>query len=367
MDDQLTKRIVQFLRSKLNHRGTESAFNCAIATSTGLVRDQNQDAALFIRARYASTSEKDFDLAIVCDGLGGMKHGGEASILGLSTFVSSVVRFSHLPMEDRLLVGMREANDRIFQAFRGHGGTTLSAIAIGRNGSAAVCHVGDSRIYAIGDHYVRQLTHDDTLQGALQRGSSADQDGGQRDTRLLQFVGMGSDLEAHLFRPISGEPKNYLLTSDGAHDIPVNYMQRVAYAARSNSDLARKLIQLSEILGGFDNATAIAMPASIAEAADRPDDGIDLSLMSAFGHLAVWIPESMDKKRGAPSVGEASPANEPLPSSEPPGSENPVDIGNNKRAKLPGSKKKKKAGPSDELPLNEPLTIQFPAPDEGDR
>lgn len=364
LDDQLTNRIAKFLLGRPGNRATESVADCALASGIGLVRDQNQDAALIVKARYGSGPDRDFDLAVVCDGLGGMQHGGEASALGLSVFVSRVVRFSRFPMDNRLLNGVVEANDRLFGAFRGDGGTTLSAVAVGRNGLATICHVGDSRVYAIGDNSVRQLTHDDTLQAALQK--KPDSTNVQRDTRLLQFVGMGADLEAQLFKFNPSGVKTYLLTSDGAHDIPLSFLQRVVYAARSNSDLARKLVQLSEILGGFDNATAVTLPALLPENSERPSEGLDLQLISAWGQLAIWIPQLADEKRGAPPP-PGSPAKPPPPPADNP-QESPAPASQQmpsqkpKRTKI--TKKKKRSTSSDELPLVEPLTIHFPPDDE---
>lgn len=364
MDDQLTNRIAKFLLSRPGNRASESVADCALASSIGLVRDQNQDAALIVKARYGSGPDRDFDLAVVCDGLGGMRHGAEASASGLSAFVSRVVRFSRLPMENRLLNGIVEANDRIFGAFRGDGGTTLSAVAVGRNGSAMICHVGDSRVYAIGDNSVRQLTHDDTLQAALQK--KADSTNVQRDTRLLQFVGMGADLEAQLFKFNPSGVKTYLLTSDGAHDIPLSFLQRVVYAARSNSDLARKLVQLSEILGGLDNATAVTLPAFLPENSERPSEGLDLQLVSAWGQLAIWIPQLADEKRGAqPPLGSPVQAPPPADDSREQPAPAPQQQGPSQKSKrTKSSKKKKRSASSGELPLVEPLTIQFPPDDE---
>ncbi len=116
LDDLLTNRIKKFLRDKAAARASESFGDYALATSVGLVREQNQDAALIVRARYASGPERDFDLAIVCDGLGGMRHGADASALGLSVFVSTVARFSRAPAEERVFNGISNANSEVYNS-----------------------------------------------------------------------------------------------------------------------------------------------------------------------------------------------------------------------------------------------------------
>jgi serine/threonine protein phosphatase PrpC len=373
LDDHLFNRINRFLRSKPAARASESFGDYAVTTSVGLVREQNQDAALIVIARYASSPDRDFNLAIVCDGLGGMKHGAEASALGLSAFVSKFARLSRAPAEERVFSAISQANSEIYNALHGEGGTTLSAVLIQRTGAAIICHVGDSRVYAIGKTTARQLTQDDTLQAALNK--RPEQSHRQRDTRLLQFVGMGADLEAQLFAHTSPDTQAYLLTSDGAHDVPSDLLQRAIHAARNNTELTRKLIQLSEILGGLDNATAIALPASLSGEVERPSEGLDLLLLAPNGRLSVWIPQLVDERRAqfaAPVQAAASSEAAVRDSSggqngtEGHGTaENAVDPeqgspGKSRRMRSKSSKKKKKAIATDELPLSESLTIQFP-------
>lgn len=320
-----------------------------------------------MRARYASDYERDFDLAVICDGLGGMQHGAEASTLALSAFVSTVARHSRVPAEERMFYGISEANHEVHKAFRGGGGTTLSAVLIRRMEPPIICHVGDSRIYELAAQAVRQITHDDTLEAALKKQPEPGRV--RRDTRLLQFVGMGADLEAQLFaatRHRLDPAPRYLLTSDGAHDVPQDCLERVTKAAKNNADLSQKLVQLSDILGGLDNSTAIALPAYLSRDSERPSEGLDLHLLAPTGQLRIWIPQLADEKRG--QVAYEAPREFLAPTV----SRTQVDAGSGsedqskassirsnqakpRRLKLKSSKKKKKAE-TDELPL----TIQFP-------
>ncbi len=147
MDDQLSNRISRFLANRTSSRASERLGDYVVASSVGSVREENQDATLIVKARYhADAAERDFDLAVVCDGLGGMKQGAEASVLGLSAFAARLIRSSRASVEDRLLAGLREANAEIFKILRGSGGTTLSAVLNSHSGKSTICHVGDSRI-----------------------------------------------------------------------------------------------------------------------------------------------------------------------------------------------------------------------------
>jgi hypothetical protein len=300
-----------------------------------------------------------------------MKQGAEAAVLALSVFVSKVIRSSRASREDSLLMGMGQANDEVFKLLRGGGGTTLSAVLIPRSGGASICHVGDSRIYSIGKSSLQQLTHDDTIGAALKK--SPDTAYETRDTRLLQFVGMGSDLEAQIFQPKAPDTRAYLLSSDGAHDVPNALLQRVVGIARSNLDLARKLIRLSEVLGGLDNATVAVVPSTIQEDTERPVEGLDITLLAPIGQLSIWIPQLIDEGRvPAASLGselvsksaDAVAANAPVAErvkAELP-SKPSKKSSKAKNAKRKASQEARSSG--DELPLSESLNIQFPERNE---
>jgi PPM family protein phosphatase len=367
VDDQLSSRIKAFLSSDTSSRTRDSTGEYALATTVGLVRTQNQDAALIARARYAADRARDFDLAVLCDGLGGMREGAEASALGLSIFVSTVVHLTRASTHDILHQAISRANDGVFKLLRAEGGTTLSAIMIPRNGPTAICHVGDSRIYALSDGDLRQLTHDDTLRAALNKKPQAEFD--SRDSRLLQFVGMGRDLEPHISKGGPESTKRYLLTSDGAHDVPNNLLQRVIATTQHNFELTRKLILLSEIVGGLDNATAVALPALFGDELEHPLHGLELSLLAPFGRLNICIQQVSDRNPSSPEP--------PLSGSGP--SEDQADHNETrnvaqKHREAPGSRKfkkvkrknllKKEGQQGDELPLSDTLVIQFPEPDE---
>jgi hypothetical protein len=61
LNDQLANRIKRFLGGRAGSRA-ESLGDYAVASTVGLVRDQNQDATLVVRARFADDVERDFDL-----------------------------------------------------------------------------------------------------------------------------------------------------------------------------------------------------------------------------------------------------------------------------------------------------------------
>src|SRR5450759_1773893 len=205
------------------HRGT------ALGSTVGLVKRQNEDCCLVARASYANSDHTNFTVAVMCDGLGGMSQGREASILAASAFTAHLFCAPAVSWEKRLSRAVAYANSKVYQRLRGDGGTTLSAVLSSHHDGAMLCHVGDSRIYGVlHDRAMEQLSRDDTINALLnKRECEAD---APKDSRLLQFVGMGEEMEAQI-APIPDHCSAVLLTSDGAHDVPKSLLQRIVSAA----------------------------------------------------------------------------------------------------------------------------------------
>lgn len=377
MQDQLTNRIHRFVASSLVSGDCESKGLYAVATTPGLVRKENQDCAIVVTARYGETPDRDFDIAVVCDGLGGMKHGREAALLGLSSFVSKILRTSRVPAVDRVRRAIDHANLEIFNVLRGGGGTTLSAVVIFRSGLTIVGHAGDSRVYAVSADELRQLSQDDTLGAALKR--TSEQEDLRKDSRLLQFVGMGEDLQPHIFTAALPDVWSYVLTTDGAHDLPHSLLLRTLSGTQHNPSLARKLVQISESFGGADNATVAIVPARVPPEEGGKFEGLDLMLLNHTGRLDIWIPLLADDKREyrdqlaesmpTPPAGEQGGTDaaqvpvEQSGTSKPPKSEK--KIRERKKARKKSARTKGGSEARDQLPFSENVDIRFP--ENGDK
>lgn len=213
-----------------------------------------------------------------------MSQGREAAILASSTFTAHLFCAPAISWEKRLFRAISSANSEVYRHLRGDGGTTLSAVVSSFDG-AMLCHVGDSRIYGVmPDRTLQQLSREDTVNAILERQEGKAE--GPKDSRLVQFVGMGEEMEAQ----IAIVPKGYrsaLVTSDGAHDIPHSVFQRVVKAANGGPDLIRKLLTLSDIMGGRDNASAILFP--IESEAELPDEAGENALLAILSDHTLAI------------------------------------------------------------------------------
>ena len=167
---------------------TEVGNTSAIATLRG-PRDENQDRAFIARLVPPSPGYDPITVAAVLDGMGGMKDGDIAAAVAASRFLSSLATSWSQPLSRRLEAAIVSANAAVFEALRGDGGTTLTAIAFSGTTNACAGHAGDSRLYrSTAPGALEQVTTDDTFAGLLGESEPGDfePDG------LMQFVGIGA-------------------------------------------------------------------------------------------------------------------------------------------------------------------------------
>jgi serine/threonine protein phosphatase PrpC len=294
--DQLQRRVQGFLADAPSACAVFDAGNSVfLGTSVGAVREKNEDRAIVVRVCYGREPERDFVLAALSDGMGGLENGEDAAIVTLSTFVARTIRTARLPPDRRLNMAASDANDAVYQLYRGRGGATLSAVLIERRFGAIGVNVGDSRIYLLRDtRSIEQLSRDDTL-GELVR-DRAGLNAVDRTGSLIQHIGMGEGLEPHI---ISADAPNtnshFVLTSDGVHRNK-ELLNLVTRETPSPEKLVHRLLLLAELLGGHDNATAVVVPDLMNSDHNRSlEFALSLQFFSPFKEAEIWITEMSDR------------------------------------------------------------------------
>lgn len=192
-------------------------------TDSGIQKSINQDSILVRRGRC---EKGEVLFAMVCDGMGGLQRGEEASAAVILAFAEWFEK--DLPwFLDRMDTGkiaeswtqlMQEQNQILRNCAKGRGermGTTCSGILLVGDIYLYV-HVGDSRIYYIKDE-IRQLTRDQTfVDGEIRRGNLTPLQA-RTDSRrnlLLQCVGASGHVEPEIQSGVLSEGV-YLLCTDG--------------------------------------------------------------------------------------------------------------------------------------------------------
>ena len=257
----------------------------AVTSDIGLVREENQD-------RVGAMQFQDWDgttlmLVALGDGMGGMRDGAACASMTLAMFFADFATSHGRDYEARLLRAVQAANNSVHKRYRGTGGATLSAVLVTELGRVFAVNVGDSRIYQFGWRLLRQITIDDTIAGQLSRRGESFHGGNE----LLQFVGIGPEIEPHIFETEEafGE-SGLLLTSDGVHFLPKESMEAVMTHAPEPAMGMKRLVDLAKWSGGPDNASAALVTAPPARmSGERTANSVSVDVWDPFGEVQCLI------------------------------------------------------------------------------
>jgi protein phosphatase len=174
---------------------------------------------------------------------------------------------AHSQEENRLLVGMRLANLRIFERaqsderLRGMG-TTLVSLYLTRSAEALIGHVGDSRAYLYRGGALVQLTEDHSLLNDFikaKRLSTAEIEAFPHKNVIVRALGMKETVQVDLLRKPLQPGDVMLLCCDGLSGMVPG--ARMAEIVKSGlADLKRTtqaLVDAANEAGGPDNITCV--------------------------------------------------------------------------------------------------------------
>ncbi|WP_341247914.1 PP2C family serine/threonine-protein phosphatase [Cupriavidus pauculus] len=226
----------------------------AITTDVGVTRQENQDRVAVLKG--ADPNGRRYFVIALCDGMGGMADGAICGATALAGFLATFAEnhSSALALSERLRYAAYEANRIVFDIYRSRGGATLSAILLHEPGKLYWVNVGDSRIYRKTLNEMEQLTVDDTLEGQLPHGGSF----GARN-QLLQFIGVGPDLEVHIGMLEYQDADQVLLSSDGLHGLPKDFLAEILANSPDLGVGIKRLVDIARWRGGHDNASGAVL------------------------------------------------------------------------------------------------------------
>lgn len=222
-------------------------------------REEQQDA---FGISQIECYEKYGLLAVLCDGMGGMAEGG---MIASQTAAELVNEF---PWEDDNSVEswVSQRSARVYQQFRGHGGTTLVAALLKENRLSFWC-VGDSDLFLLREGKLcalntrQEFKHDlvlRALEGAFPvEEAFHDPQGGA----LSEYIGKEEVKCDHTHIPLTLQPEDALmLCSDGVSDT-LTLKQIKEAMALSPQQCCDKLEEEILVAGmpNQDNYTAIVL------------------------------------------------------------------------------------------------------------
>ena len=249
----------------------------AAKTDPGLKRNHNED--------YFSLIEEE-QLFLVADGMGGHACGEVASKMAADVIREFFGRskdddatwpfkmdkqLSYL--ENRLVVGIRLANQRIFEAaardvrLKGMGTTVVIGQIAGER--FYIAHVGDSRCYRVRSGDVKQMTRDHSLledyKDARPDMSDEEQKKFPHKNVITRALGMRDTVQVDVSGEDIQDGDVFLLCSDGLSGMVDD--KRIADMVAKAGDLETAvagLIEAANHAGGNDNITVLALECRVS-------------------------------------------------------------------------------------------------------
>ena len=243
------------------------------ATDVGRKRSHNEDNFLI---------DKNLNLFVVADGMGGHASGEVASALAVHTIRDVVFAerdlltqytdfdaTAQMELCTLLEFAVHSASARIFHKAqqepekRGMGTTVVALLVIGQRGFIA--YVGDSRIYLSRNGVVYPLTEDHSLMnelirsGKVQAGEFASSPYANFKNAMTRAVGVYEHVEVDIldFEILPGDA--FLLCSDGLYDYLEDAEIASNLAMSNTEEIPGRFIDMANSRGGKDNVTALVV------------------------------------------------------------------------------------------------------------
>ena len=230
-------------------------------------RERQEDSFAVCNASDRSALEREGFFAVVCDGMGGMDSGNEASEAAVEAFLQlfhSLLAEGDIPRQ--LREGTLAVSDGIFQRFQGRSGTTAVAVRI-QGGGLHWISVGDSAIFLKRGECVFQLNREQTclndlyLRELRQEPIQKERAEGDEDARrLTAFVGIDclGQVDQSLRPWVLRDGDVILLCSDGISGVlsPAELREAMSLPPDEGCRLLETMVQ-EKALPGQDNYTGV--------------------------------------------------------------------------------------------------------------
>jgi serine/threonine protein phosphatase PrpC len=240
--------------------------------SIGRQREHNEDSIFALSTSLGGEkSYPSLGLFIVADGMGGHQFGEVASFTAIRTFAGimlkriqeSLVDLSidlEASIQELMRSAIEEAQKAVKQAAPGSGTTLTAALILGNQ--MTICHVGDSRAYAIRSNGGGEvLTRDHSLVkrmeelGQISSGEAAVHP--QRNV-LYRALGQNEVLEADIINVPFTQFDSLLLCSDGLWSVLSDgKIYQLVTSVKDLQDACKRLVSAANEAGGPDNISVI--------------------------------------------------------------------------------------------------------------
>lgn len=231
----------------------------AKATDVGIARQVNED-------NLNVFDSPNGQVMVVCDGMGGQAAGDVASQLAVTIIEDILTDNTFANPEEAIRRSIMAANQGVLNRtasnpeLAGMGSTCVMLII--KDGRVHCGWVGDSRIYYISNHTIRQISHDQSYvqqlvdSGQITKDEAVNHPQKNEITNCIGLPGMTEPETVAV--PIMPEPGSiFLLCSDGLSSmVDEARIERVISSSdMSLQEKADRLVEMANEAGGLDNIT----------------------------------------------------------------------------------------------------------------
>ena len=233
-----------------------------IMTHAGEGKEISEDAVLVGRQLFSDTTDisdvPDDGFVCVADGVGGNSAGEEAAAFVLNALTNSgwdddsVLREKLMKINRQLIAQSTEDPSRRNMA------TTLSGICV-KGEELKLLHIGNTRIYVMQGHYLKQLTSDHTVYNWLKSLGRSDEAEACNKNEITSCFGGGNEklIQKLQILPVN-TAKTLLITSDGIHEyVSIDDLEDILNSDIPNSEKCTAIREAALLAGSMDDMTAV--------------------------------------------------------------------------------------------------------------
>lgn len=223
----------------------------------GLVRKNNEDFFLI---------DKDINLFLVADGMGGYQKGEVASQLTCETmgfylknlFAPEKADFNEENLKNAVLEANLKIREKITESKDLEKmGTTLVGILI-KPDRLIIANVGDSRAYRFRNNKLEQISIDHSLVQESKAAGLKRELPSQFKNIVTRALGMKDSVLPDIYTIPYLKNDKYILCSDGLHGLVAdNKMKDILSGSNNLIEKAQALIDAAKKAGGKDNITCV--------------------------------------------------------------------------------------------------------------
>lgn len=233
-----------------------------IQTRAGEGKNNSEDSVLVGSQLYLDTMDTaeipENGFVCVADGVGGNQAGEIASSFVLEAMSECVWEEDDVLREKLTVINRKLIEDSLSDQSLRNMATTLSGVCFDGDKMKLV-HIGNTRIYAMQGHYLKQLTSDHTVYNWLKSLGRTEEAEVCNKNEITNCFGGGDQklLNKLQILPIN-TVRTLLLTSDGIHEyVSIDELEDILNSDIPDDEKCGVIVAAARMAGSTDDMTAV--------------------------------------------------------------------------------------------------------------